>query len=105
MVLVRHYVWVGRLEWARAYHPNMMCIALAFVLPQTIYGTAMTIGATIAYLWMKKRTASFELLGYAVAAGLIAGEGIGGVINAILQVAGVAGDKYGTLVACPGSCS
>jgi hypothetical protein len=35
MVLVRHFVWVGRLEWVRTYHPNMMCVALAFVLPQT----------------------------------------------------------------------
>ena len=35
MVFIRHYVWVGRLEWVRAYHPNMMCVALAFVLPQT----------------------------------------------------------------------
>ena len=35
MVLVRHYIWVGRLEWVKAYHPNMMCVSLAFVLPQT----------------------------------------------------------------------
>jgi hypothetical protein len=35
MVLIRHYVWIGRLAWMRAYHPNMMCIALAFVLSQT----------------------------------------------------------------------
>lgn len=34
-VLVRHYIWKGRLEWVRTYHPNFMCIALAFVLPQT----------------------------------------------------------------------
>jgi uncharacterized oligopeptide transporter (OPT) family protein len=35
MVLLRHFVWTGRLEWVRAYHPNMMCVSLAFVLPQT----------------------------------------------------------------------
>jgi hypothetical protein len=35
MVLLRHFVWVGKLEWVRKYHPNMMCIALAFTLPQT----------------------------------------------------------------------
>jgi OPT family oligopeptide transporter len=102
MVLVRHYVWVGRLEWMRAYHPNMMCISLAFVLPQTFYGTAMVIGSTWAYLWAKKNPRSFDLIAYAIAAGLIAGEGIGGVINAILQIAKVSGDYYGTWVACPG---
>jgi hypothetical protein len=53
MVLLRHYVWVGKRAWIRTCkyqtfdfvcysvltmtldHPNMMCIALAFVLPQT----------------------------------------------------------------------
>jgi len=35
MVILRHYVWTGRLEWVRNYHPNMMCVSLAFVLPQT----------------------------------------------------------------------
>src|SRR3954467_2888591 len=43
MVVVRHFFWIGRLEWVRTYHPNMMCIALAFVLPQTQYGTAMVL--------------------------------------------------------------
>lgn len=35
MVFVKHFLWVGEREWVRAYHPNMMCVALAFVLPQT----------------------------------------------------------------------
>ncbi|KAF2488975.1 oligopeptide transporter [Lophium mytilinum] len=102
MVLIRHYVWVGKLEWVKTYHPNMMCIGLAFVLPQTVYGTAMVIGSTWAYIWAKRNPSGFDIYGYAVAAGLIAGEGIGGVINAIFQVAGIAGDKYGSQIACPG---
>lgn len=36
MVLIRHYVWVGKLEWMKKWHPNMMCISLAFVIPQTV---------------------------------------------------------------------
>jgi uncharacterized oligopeptide transporter (OPT) family protein len=64
----------------------------------------MVIGSTIAHVWGKRNPASFEIFGYAIAAGLIAGEGIGGVINAIIQVAGVAGDKYGTNIACPQAC-
>ena len=101
MVIIRHYVWVGRLEWVKAYHPNMMCIALAFVIPQTVYGTAQVMGAVPAYFWAKKHPRSFDIFGYAIAAGLIAGEGIGGVINAIFQVAGISGDKYGSTIACP----
>jgi OPT family oligopeptide transporter len=104
LVLVRHYVWVGRLEWVRTYHPNMMCVALAFVLPQTYYGTAMCIGSGAAYIWAKKNPRTYELFCYAIAAGLIAGEGIGGVVNAVLQVANAAGDKYGYNGGCPISC-
>jgi uncharacterized oligopeptide transporter (OPT) family protein len=122
MVLIRHYVWVGKLEWVRAYHPNMMCVALAFVLPQTFCksisispsiqentvltlatdGTAMMMGSTLAVVWAKKNPITFDIIGYPIAAGLIAGEGIGGVINAIIQIAGASGSVYGSWVACPG---
>jgi uncharacterized oligopeptide transporter (OPT) family protein len=81
----------------------MMCIGLAFTVPQTVYGTAMLIGAIIAAVWARKNPKSFDVYGFAIAAGFIAGEGIGGVINAIFQVAGIAGpDPYGTQIACPG---
>ncbi|PSK46092.1 hypothetical protein B9Z65_5060 [Elsinoe australis] len=102
MIVVRHYAYRGTWEKYRVFHPNMMCIGLAFVLPQTHYGTAMLMGALPAYFWAKKNPQHFDIYGYAVAAGLIAGEGIGGVINAIFQIAGIAGpDPYGTQVGCP----
>jgi len=102
MIFIRHYLYRGRFEKYRVYHPNMMCIGLAFVLPASIYGTAMLIGATTAFFWAKKNPRTFDIYGYAVAAGMIAGEGIGGVINAIFQIAGIAGpDPYGTQIACP----
>jgi uncharacterized oligopeptide transporter (OPT) family protein len=102
MVLIRHYVWVGKLEWMKAYHPNIMSFGLAMVLPYTHYGTAMLIGALGAHFWAKKNARHFDIYGFAVAAGLIAGEGIGGVVNAIFQVAGISGSKYGSHIACPG---
>lgn len=102
MVLVRHYGYTGKWAKYRVYHPNMMCIGLAFVLPYSIYGTAMLIGSIPAYFWAKRYPKHFDIYGYAVAAGLIAGEGIGGVINAIFQIAGIAGPvPYGTQIACP----
>jgi uncharacterized oligopeptide transporter (OPT) family protein len=105
MVILRHYVWVGRLEWMRKYHPNMMCIGLAFTLDKSIYGTAMVIGSLVAALWAKKNPKSFEMIGYPVAAGLIAGEGIGGVLNAVLNIANVSGDVYGSKIGCPVECA
>jgi len=102
MIFVRQFAYKGKWAKYRAYHPNMMCIGLAFVLPQTQYGLAMLIGSVPCYFWAKRNPKSFDIYGYAIAAGLIAGEGIGGVINAIFQVAGIAGpDPYGTNIACP----
>ena len=102
MIFIRHYAYRGKWEKYRVYHPNMMCIGLAFVLDATQYGTAMTIGATAAYFWARKNPQSFDIYGFAIAAGFIAGEGIGGVINAIFQIAGIAGPvPYGTQIACP----
>ena len=101
MVLVRHYVWRGSLEWVREYHPNMMAVALAFVLPQTQYGTAMVMGAVPAYFWARRYPKHFDIYAYAIAAGLIAGEGIGGCVNAVFQIAHIGGDRYGSNIACP----
>lgn len=64
----------------------------------------MTMGAVAAKIWQKRNPSSFEVLAYAIAAGLIAGEGIGGVVNAVIQIAGIDGDKYGSQVGCPYSC-
>lgn len=73
-----------------------------FLLIVLIDGTAMVIGSVSAYLWEKKNAKHYEIFCYAVAAGLIAGEGIGGVLNAVLQIAKVSGDYYGSGIACPG---
>lgn len=102
MVVVRQYVLTGNRAWVRAYWPNMMVVNLAFILPYTVYGTANVMGAVAAMVWATRSPRSFDNYGYAIAAGLISGEGIGGVINAIFQVAGIDGGKYGSAVGCPG---
>lgn len=84
-VVIRQFVLVGDRQWVRQYWPNTMVVNLAFVLPQTVYGTANVIGAIIALIWAKRAPKSFDIYGYAIAAGLIAGEGIGGVVNAIFR--------------------
>ena len=80
-VIFRHYYLVGAREKYRAYLPNWAAIALSFVIPVPVFTNAALIGAIIAALWTKFKPKSFELYGYAVAAGLIAGEGMGGVIR------------------------
>ena len=96
VVVFRHNYLVGYREKYRTYVPNFMAVGLAFVLPTTQYGTAMLIGSIIAFYWAKRNPTSFDLLCYAIAGGMIAGEGLGGVINAILEIAGVGSSKYGS---------
>lgn len=104
-VLFRQYFLVGRREWARGYLPNWGAVALAFVLPAPAFTTASMLGALGAWLWRGKKGSSFKDYGYAVAAGLIAGEGLGGVAGAVLQIAGLLGEGIGTSIGCPaGTC-
>ncbi|KAI2621040.1 OPT oligopeptide transporter protein-domain-containing protein [Xylaria nigripes] len=102
-VIFRHFYLVGEREWVRGYLPNWGAIALSFVLPSPVFTTASLFGALVAFTWRKWKLSSFDLYGYAVAAGFIAGEGLGGVVGAILQIAKVSGDIYGTNVGCPGN--
>ncbi len=62
----------------------------------------MVMGATFAFIWMRRNMRNFDLYGYVIAAGLVTGEGLAGVFNAVLEIAGVSGSFYGTSV---GSCA
>ncbi|RPA85009.1 OPT superfamily oligopeptide transporter [Ascobolus immersus RN42] len=97
------YVYlIGERAKYRVYMPNYMAMGLAFVLPTTTYGNAMMFGALIAHFWMKLYPKNHQIYCYAIAAGAIAGEGLGGCIGAVLQIAGVGGQQYGSAVGCPG---
>ncbi|KAI0840356.1 OPT superfamily oligopeptide transporter [Hypoxylon sp. FL0890] len=100
-VVFRHFYLVGEREKYREYLPNWGAIALSFVLPNPVFTTAAMFGAIVAWVWRKWKLKSFDLYGYAVAAGFIAGEGLGGVVGAVLQIAGVSGDVLGTTAGCP----
>lgn len=58
----------------------------------------MAVGATVNHFWERRSPKTFDMYGFALAAGIIAGEGVGGVMNAILAVANVEGSIYGTAV-------
>ncbi|KAH8424253.1 uncharacterized protein LDX57_002009 [Aspergillus melleus] len=104
-VLVRHFLWRGKWAKMRAYHPNMMILAMAFTLPAAHYGIAFLIGSLVAITWRERSPRGFEAFGYAVAAGFIAGEGIGGSVNAAMSILGVGGSRFGSVVGCPaGQC-
>ncbi|KAG4305629.1 hypothetical protein PORY_001185 [Pneumocystis oryctolagi] len=85
----------------RDYVPNFNAIGLGFVIPQTYYSIAMIIGAVVSHLWKKRKPVSYDIYALAIATGFTAGEGIGGVVNAVFEIAGLSGQKYGTHIGCP----
>jgi uncharacterized oligopeptide transporter (OPT) family protein len=59
-------------------------------------------GSITSWWWRKYFPRGFETYAFSVAAGLVAGEGLGGVVNAALTLGGVDGTKVGTMIALPG---
>lgn len=88
-------------EKYRVFIPNFNAIGLGFVVPQTHYATAMFIGGIVAYFWKKHKPISYDIYALSIATGFAAGEGMGGVVNAILQIVGLSGAKYGSIAGCP----
>lgn len=101
-VFLKRKFLVGSREKYRNWLPNWMAIGVAWVIPQTVYSTATLMGAIITDVWVKRAPANFDRYGFAIAAGLIAGEGLGGVVGAALELGGVSGSIYGSQIACPG---
>jgi uncharacterized oligopeptide transporter (OPT) family protein len=98
-VVVKHF-WIPKKYWV--YVPNWNAVGLAFVTPQVFYPIAMAFGSVFNYFWMKRNPASYDMYMFAVSAGMLAGEGLGGVLLALLAVVGVDGSIFGTAIGCPG---
>ncbi|OAA74189.1 oligopeptide transporter [Cordyceps fumosorosea ARSEF 2679] len=90
LVVAKHVVCSGRGAWTRPYWPNMMIFGLAFTLPNPQTATTMMVGALVAAAWRMKSLRGFEMYAFGVAAGFVAGEGIGGTINCVLSILGIA---------------
>lgn len=86
----------------RKFIPNMNAVGLGFVVNFSGYASAMALASIVTYFWKKKFTFTYETYAYSLAAGLMSGEGLGGVLNALFSVAGIGGQKYGSSVLCPG---
>ncbi|RDX51784.1 OPT oligopeptide transporter [Lentinus brumalis] len=98
-VVVKH-LWIPKKYWM--WVPNWNAVGLAFVVPQVYYSIAMAAGSAFNYVWMLRNPVSFDMYMFAVAAGMLAGEGLGGVLQALLAVAKVDGSLFGTVIGCPG---
>jgi len=70
------------------YLPSALAFGIAFIVP-ALYSVAMFIGALVFMIWKARSPAAANKLAFAVASGLIAGEGLMGVLVALLQLVGV----------------
>ncbi|PKS10907.1 hypothetical protein jhhlp_002665 [Lomentospora prolificans] len=101
--LFKNFYLVGPREKYRAWLPNWMAIGVAWVLGvDSGYANAVLFGAITAWWWTKWFPKNFEMYGFAAAAGLIAGEGFAGVINAVIELKGKGGGDVGSTIGYPG---
>lgn len=68
-VVVRHYWMQGEREKYQKWLPNWGAIALSWVIPAPVFANAALLGAIIAALWRKYNMRTWDLYGYALAAG------------------------------------
>lgn len=101
--LFKNFYLVGPREKYRVWLPNWMAIGVAWVLGvDSGYANTVLFGAITAWWWIKFFPKNFEMYGFAAAAGLIAGEGFAGVINAIIELQGKGGGDVGSSIGYPG---
>jgi uncharacterized oligopeptide transporter (OPT) family protein len=72
--------------------PNPVALGVGFMTPAIIPLAIMFFfGALISHFWQKYSESSFELYMIVISAGMVGGEGVGGIVNAVLTISGVEG--------------
>ncbi|KAG9073122.1 hypothetical protein KI688_000909 [Linnemannia hyalina] len=85
-VIVRVKLVPDRLK---PYWINLNAVGLGFINPAPAIPIAMLIGWTSGQIWIRTSPRTHERLMYSVSAGLIAGVGIAGLVNAAMTIGGV----------------
>ncbi|KAG0206002.1 hypothetical protein BGX28_002504 [Mortierella sp. GBA30] len=77
----------------KPYWINLNAVGLGFISPSPNIPIAMLVGYTVGQIWKRTSKASHERLMYSISAGMIAGIGIAGLINAAMTIGGVKGKQ------------
>ena len=72
----------------KPFLPSGLAMGIAFIIP-AYNSLVMFYGLIVWYIWRTINPTAVEKLSFAVAAGFIAGEGLMGIVNAALTIAGV----------------
>lgn len=70
---------------AKRFMPSSLAFGIAFIVP-AFYSLTMFLGALLFFLWTRRNEKQAKALGFAVASGLIAGEGLMGIVNAVMTL-------------------
>ena len=79
-----------KIEGIRAYVPSGLAMGIAFII-RPYDSLVIFYGLIIWWIWRRIDAPGVERLSFAAAAGLIAGQGVMGVVNAVLTLAGIGG--------------
>jgi OPT family oligopeptide transporter len=79
---------VRKVKAIEPYLPSGLAFGIAFIVP-AYYSLAMFIGAMLYLSWQRRSPAVATALGFSVASGLIAGEGLMGIVTAVLTLFGI----------------
>ncbi|KAI9277824.1 OPT oligopeptide transporter protein-domain-containing protein [Sporodiniella umbellata] len=81
------------------YFPSVSAVGIAMINTSPEVPLAMFIGWCSGKVWKRLRGTSYDNLMYSVAAGMIAGQGISAILQALFKITGVAGAVI--TVSCP----
>jgi len=77
-----------RVEPIKPYVPSGLAMGIAFIIP-AYYSLVMFYGMLVWYIWKKRNPSGVDRFNFALASGLVAGEGLMGIVNAVLTILGV----------------
>jgi putative OPT family oligopeptide transporter len=77
-----------KVESIKKFLPSGLAMGIAFIVP-AYYSLAMFFGTVLAMLWRRLNPDHAHALGFAVASGLVAGEGLMGIVTAALTLLGI----------------
>jgi uncharacterized oligopeptide transporter (OPT) family protein len=79
-----------RVKSIAKYVPSGLACGIAFIIP-AYYSMVMFFGLVAWWIWKKKNPTALDRFNFVLASGLIAGEGLMGIVNATLTILGIGG--------------
>ncbi len=74
-----------KIDGIKAYVPSGLAMGIAFIIP-AYYSLVMFYGLIVWFIWKRINPGAVSKLDFALASGLVAGEGLIGIVNAVLTM-------------------